>query len=112
MTKAQFIDYVSFDTKHYTPSPFLSLLSEIAKNIWTMYITGKIYEKNSFMPSPNTVIEAFDEMISNTHKGMFEDINYAEFIDDIKTYVDENNIALYKALYSQEEKNILKPTVH
>ena len=110
--KAQFIDYVSFEAEHYPDSPFRYSLSLLAKSVWEMYITGKIYEKNSMMPSPNTVAEAFDELISNTHKEFFNDINYAEFVDDLKTYVDENNIQLYKALNTLEEREEANATVH
>ena len=108
--KAQFIDYVSFEAEHYPDSPFRYSLSLLAKSVWEMYITGKIYEKNSMMPSPNTVAEAFDELITNTHKAFFEDPNYAEFVDDLMLYVDENNIALYKALAVEEEQQTA--TIH
>ena len=110
--KAQFIDYVSFEPEHYADSPFRYSLSMLAKQIWKMYIDGKIYEKNSLMPSPNTVVEAFDELISNTHKAFFEDPNYAEFVDDLMLYVDENNIALYKALAVEEEQQETNATIH
>ena len=70
--KAQFIDYVSFEPEHYAPSEFVYSLSMLAKQIWKMYIDGKIYQKNSMMPSPTTVVEAFDELISNTHKAFLK----------------------------------------
>lgn len=110
--KAQFIDYVSFEPEHYADSPFRYSLSMLAKQIWKMYIDGKIYEKNSLMPSPTTVVEAFDELISNTHKAFFEDPNYPEFVDDLMLYVDENNIALYKALNTLEERENENATLH
>jgi len=111
MAYAQFIDYVSFNTKDYKPSTYQKDLLTYAKKIWKMYITGKIFERNKLLPTPQTVKEAFDDYISNVNPKAFNDENYAEVTDDLMTFVDENNIALEKKL-SVAEKKLLKPTVH
>jgi hypothetical protein len=84
------LDYAHFNTEDYQPSFFRDTLVQCAKDIYEMYLNGNIKP-----PTVDSVEGAFHDLVSNYLQGApYEDINYLTILDDLKLFVDENNIKL------------------
>jgi len=95
------LDYANFKHGDYEPSEFRDFLVDQAKSSYKDYIEGRIIELDKGLQvetSPSTVVEYFNEALSQFAKGfngmVFDDVNYPVIKDDLMLYVDENNIAL------------------
>ncbi len=89
------LDYVDFNIEDYQPSKFRDYLVNTAKATYNDYVNNRIQERDHFLASVETVVDSFNEQISNYLQGVaFNDDNYSTIVDDLALYVDENNIKL------------------